>query len=160
MEQLQGTAFVFGDEINTTVITPHGSDYVGKQPEEILMHPIRPNFADEVTDGDMIVAGTHFGSGSSRESAPRAIKNAGIGAVVAESFARIYYRNSVNIGLPAITCANVTEHVSEGDELAFDFEKNVLRNLTTGSFLDCEPQDEAIQPIYEAGGLLEYYHKH
>lgn len=156
---MRGRAFVFGDEINTDVITPTGGDYVDAELTDILMAPVRPDFAVEVEDGDVIVAGDHFGAGSSRETAPAAIRAAGIGAVVAESFARIFYRNSVNIGLPALTCPGVTEHVSEGDELEIDFEANALRNLTSGDVAEFEPVDDAVEAIYDAGGLLEYYHQ-
>lgn len=157
---MNGTAYVFGDEINTDIITPTGGDYIDKEYTEILMEPVRSGFADEISPGDVIVAGEHFGSGSSRESAPIAIKDSGIGAVVAESFARIFYRNSVNIGLPVISCPGVTEVVSEGDEVEVDLDNNVLRNVTTGESVELEPISEDLQAIYDAGGLLEYYHKH
>ncbi len=124
------------------------------------MEPVRPGFADDISPGDVIVAGEHFGSGSSRESAPIAIKESGIGAVVAESFARIFYRNSVNIGLPVISCPGVTEVVSEGDDVEVDLEANVLRDLTTGESIELEPISEDLQAIYDAGGLLAYYHEH
>lgn len=157
---MNGTAYVFGDEINTDIITPTGGDYIDKEFTEILMEPVRPGFADEISPGDVIVAGEHFGSGSSRESAPIAIKESGIGAVVAESFARIFYRNSVNIGLPVISCPGVTDVVSEGDEVEVDLDNNVLRNLTTGESIELEPISEDLQAIYDAGGLLAYYHEH
>ncbi len=155
---MRGTAYVFGDEINTDIITPRGSDYVGADLTDILMSPVRPNFAAEVDEGDIIVAGEHFGSGSSRETAPRAIQEAGISAVVAESFARIYYRNSVNIGLPALTCPGVTEHVSEEDEIEIGLGNGVIQNHTTGRDVEFEPLDDVVQSIYDAGGLFKYYH--
>lgn len=156
---MNGRAFVFGDEINTDIITPTGGDYIDKEFTEILMEPVRPGFADEITPGDVIIAGEHFGSGSSRESAPIAIKDAGIGAVIAESFARIFYRNSVNIGLPVISCPTITEVVSESDEVEVDLVNNELRNLTTGESVALEPISDDLQAIYDAGGLLEYYHQ-
>jgi 3-isopropylmalate/(R)-2-methylmalate dehydratase small subunit len=157
---MRGRAVVFGDEINTDIITPTGGDYIGRDVVEILMDPVRPGFSEEVSDGDVIVAGEHFGSGSSRETAPTAIKEAGVAAVVAESFARIYYRNSVNIGLPALTCPDATEIVSEGDEVEVDLDGNTLRNVTTGETAELRSIDETVQSIYDAGGLLEYYHEH
>lgn len=155
---MQGTAFVFGDEVNTDIITP--SDYFGENIEVMAEHifePERPNFVEEMDEGDIVVAGEHFGSGSSRESAPAAIQAAGIGAVVAESFSRIFYRNAIAIGLPAITCVDVTDHVSEGDELEVDAENGVVRNLTTGGDLDAQPLPEEIQSIFDEGGLIEHY---
>lgn len=156
---MRGTAYVFGDEINTDVITPRGSDYIGADLTDILMDPVRDNFAAEVDVGDVIVAGHHFGSGSSRETAPRAIQEAGISAVVAESFARIYYRNSVNIGLPAVPCPGVTEVVSEGDEIEVDLESGVVRNHTGGDTIEFEAPDDVVQSIYDEGGLFGHYHE-
>lgn len=153
---MNGKAFVFGDEINTDVIAP--SEYRHEDRVEHLMEPIRPNFVDEITGGEIIVAGEHFGSGSSREIAPTIIQANGIAAVVAESFARIYYRNSVNIGLPAITCPNITDIVSEGDELEIDMDDGIITNLTTGETAECELLPEALQGLFDAGGIFEYYH--
>ena len=158
---MPGRAFVFGDEINTDVITPN--EYVFDPLEEqakYLMEPIRPNFADEFEAGDFIVAGEHFGSGSSRERAPGAIKAAGIRAVVAESFARIFYRNSVALGLPAVVCPDVTAHVEEGDELSIDLTDGIVTNRTTGEDLRAEPLPEAVQGIFDAGGLIQHFNQH
>lgn len=158
---MRGTAFVFGDEVNTDVITP--SDYFGQPIEVMAKHvfePERPGFVDDIEDGDVIVAGHHFGSGSSRESAPAAIQAAGIGAVVAESFSRIFYRNSIAIGLPAVTCPGTTEIVSEGDEVYVDLDAGVVRNLETGDEREAEALPPAIQSIFDAGGLVEHYKRH
>lgn len=153
---MQGRAFVFGDEINTDYIAPAGfsTDHL----VENLMKPIRPDFSDEIEEGDIIVAGEHFGSGSSRETAPMAIQKAGIAAVVAESFSRLYYRNSVNIGLPALPASNVTEVVSEGDELKIDMDQNVIHDLSTDEVIKFEPVSDELKSIYDAGGLFENYH--
>lgn len=157
---MAGRAFVFGDEINTDVITPN--EYVFEPLDEQanhIMEPIRPDFADELEAGDFIVAGEHFGSGSSRERAPGAIKTAGIEAVVAESFSRIFYRNSVALGLPAVTCPDVTSHVEEGDELSVDLTDGIVTNVTTGEELQAEPLPEAIQGIFDAGGLIAHFNQ-
>lgn len=155
---MRGTAYVFGDEVNTDVITP--SDYFGESLEIMAQHifePERPNFVEEIDPGDIVVAGEHFGSGSSRESAPAAIQEAGIGAVVAESFSRIFYRNSIAIGMPALTCSGITNGVSEGDKLEVILEESVVRNLTTGQEFQTEPVPDAIQAIFDMGGLIEHY---
>lgn len=155
---MRGTVFTFGDEVNTDVITP--SDYFGQPIEVMAEHifePERPNFVEEFDEGDIIVAGHHFGSGSSRESAPAAIQAAGLGAVVAESFSRIFYRNSIAIGLPAVTCPGASDLFTEGDEAEIDLEAGVVRNLTTGEELESEPLPAAIQDIFDQGGLVELY---
>ena len=155
---MKGRAFVFGDEINTDYIAPAG--FSEENLVENLMKPIRPGFHEEIEEGDVIVAGEHFGSGSSRETAPMAVQEAGIGAVVAESFSRLYYRNSVNIGLPALTAPGVTEAVSEGDELEIAMDAAEITNQTTGETIAFEPISEDLRDIYDAGGLMEYYHKY
>lgn len=158
---MRGTAHVFGDEINTDVITP--SDYFGEPIEVMAEHvfePEAPNFVDECDDGDVVVAGEHFGSGSSRESAPAALQAAGVGAVVAESFSRIFYRNAIAIGLPAITAPGVTDHVTQGDELDVDLAASEVRNRTTGEELDSEPLPPEVRVIFEEGGLIAHYRNH
>jgi len=157
---MRGTAYCFGDEVNTDVITP--SDYFGEPIEVMAEHifePERPGFAAEIDDGDFVVAGEHFGSGSSRESAPMAIQAAGVGAVIAESFSRIYYRNSITIGLPALTVEDATEKISEGDTLVVDLENATIENETTGEELAFEPLPEEVQQIFDAGGIIEHYRK-
>lgn len=156
-----GRAFVFGDDVNTDVITP--SEYVSEpieQQVEHLFEPVRPGFVEELETGDVIVAGEQFGSGSSRETAPAALQQAGVGAVVAESFARIFYRNAVNLGLPAVVRPGVTERVSDGDELTVDLEAGAVRNHTTDEPLEFEPLPPEIREIFDAGGLLEHYEQH
>ena len=155
---MRGTVWVFGDEVNTDVITP--SDYFGEPIEVMAEHifePERPEFVEAFEAGDVVVAGHHFGSGSSRESAPAAIQEAGLGAVVAESFSRIFYRNAIAIGLPAVTCPGVTDLFDEGDEAEIDLDAGVVRNRTTGEELTAEPLPEAIQDIFDRGGLIELY---
>lgn len=154
----QGTAHTFGDDINTDYITP--TDYFSESIEVIADHvfePIAPDFHDDFEAGDVIVAGENFGSGSSRETAPKALQVAGVSVVVAESFARIFYRNGIAIGLPVVTCPGVTDVVSQGDTVVVDLDAREVRNETTGETLESEPMPEEIQSIYEAGGLLAHY---
>lgn len=155
---MRGRAFVFGDEINTDYIAPAGFDESNLVAN--LMKPIRPGFHEEFEEGDIIVAGDHFGSGSSRETAPKAVQVAGLSAVVAESFSRLYYRNSVNIGLPALTAPEVTDRVDEGDDLEIDLANTVVRNHSTGEDIACEPISDELRDIYDAGGLLSYYRQY
>ena len=156
---MRGTARLFLEEVNTDEIIPtqyaHGDSVL----YEHVLEPLRPNFYDEIDDGDIIVAAENFGAGSGREGAPIAIKLAGIGAVVAESFARLFYRNAIGIGLPVITAPGVTEVVSEGDDVAVDLDTGVVRNHTTGAEIQGEPIPEEIQAILEAGGLLAHLEK-
>ncbi len=157
----EGGAHTFGDNINTDYITP--TDYFSEPIKEIANHvfePIEPNFHDRFEVGDVLVAGENFGSGSSRETAPRALQVAGVSAVVAESFARIFYRNGVAIGLPVVICPGITDIVSQGDEVVVDFDACMVRNETTGETLETEPMPEEIQSIYEIGGLLAHYERH
>lgn len=157
----EGTAHTFGDDVNTDYITP--TDYFSEPIEEIAQHvfePIDPDFHDRFEEGDVIVAGENFGSGSSRETAPKALKVAGVSVVVAESFARIFYRNGIAIGLPVVTCPGVSDAVSQSDEVVVDFDDRTLHNETTGETLETEPMPKEIQSIYEAGGLLAHYEDH
>lgn len=157
----EGNAHTFGDDVNTDYITP--TDYFSQPIEEIAEHvfePIDPNFRDRFEEGDIIVAGENFGSGSSRETAPKALNIAGVSVVVAESFARIFYRNGIAIGLPVVTCPGVSGAVSQGDEVVVDFDDQTLYNETTGEKLATEPMPKEIQLIYDAGGLLAHYEDH
>lgn len=155
---MRGTAFVFGDNINTDYITP--SDYFGRPIDEIADHlfePIDDTFTNRVTAGDIVVAGDNFGCGSSRETAPQALQAAGVSAVVAESFARLFYRNAIAIGLPVAICSGATDMVTEGDTVDVDVTHDRVTNVTTGETRSCEPLPVEIEEIFEAGGLLEHY---
>ena len=158
---MRGRAFVFGDDVNTGYITP--GEYVGKPMDEIVNHlfePIRPEIAGEIDPGDFVVAGTNFGAGSSRETAPAALHHADIGAVIAESFARIFYRNCIAVGLLPITAPSITDVVEEGDELELRFERETIVNYTQDRTLDHQPLPPMIREICEAGGLLAYHEDH
>lgn len=155
---ISGTAHTFGDNINTDYITP--SDYFDLPIEEIATHvfePVDPEFHDRLTEGDVVVAGENFGSGSSRETAPKALQVAGISAVIAESFARIFYRNGIAIGLPVVTCPGISTAVSAGDTVSIDFDTERLTNETTDQTLKIESMPAQIQSIFDAGGLLAHY---
>lgn len=158
---MQGRAHVFGDEINTDVIAP--SDYFGEPIEVLANHifePVHPGIAQKINEGDFIVAGAHFGSGSSRESAPHALQVAGIQAVIAESFSRIFYRNAIAIGLPALTVPNGVDGISDGDKLEADFESSRIENRTSGAKYAFEPIPGEIREVFASNGLLNHYREH
>lgn len=158
---MQGNVHVLGDEINTDLITP--SDYFGESVEvmaEHVLEPIRPSFTEQLSHGDIIVAGEHFGSGSSRESAPATLQTAGVGAVVAESFARIFYRNAIAIGLTVATCPDVTEIFDGGEPAELDIDANRVENLTTAESRPTEPVPDALRSVFDQGGLIEQYREH
>lgn len=113
-------------------------------------------YPDALDQGDVVVAGTNFGTGSSRESAPWALRYAGVDAVVAESFARIFYRNCINVGLPIATVPDVTDHVDTGDEVTVDVAEGVVRNETTGETFDAESLPDQLREVLLAGGLVAY----
>lgn len=153
-----GTAHTFGDNINTDYITP--TEYLSQPIETVAEHvfePIAPDFHDRFEPGDVIVAGENFGSGSSREHAATAVDVVGASVIVAESFARLFYRNGIAIGLPVVTCPGISDGVSQGDEITVDLDSQVVHNETTSDSFETEPMPEEIQAIYDAGGLLNHY---
>ncbi len=157
-EVLKGRAFKFGDDINTDEIIP--ARYLNtSDPQELAKHVMEdadPEFPKKVKPGDIIVAGKNFGCGSSREHAPIAIKAAGVSAVIAKSFARIFYRNAINIGLPIFESPEAVEGIEEGDIVEINPETGVIKNLTKGKEFKATPISEDIRKIMEAGGLMEY----
>jgi 3-isopropylmalate/(R)-2-methylmalate dehydratase small subunit len=159
---MKGKAWKFGDDIDTDLIVP-GRYLVLRDEKDLAacaMEGCDPEFAKNVKPGDIMVGGRNFGCGSSREHAPIAIKGAGISAVVAESFARIFYRNSINIGLPLIEVKGISKHVSEGDELEIDMEKGILKNLTTDEEFKIKGLPEFMVEILDEGGLIPYLKDH
>lgn len=153
-----GRAFVFGDNVDTDQIIP-AQHITSDDPEELAEHcfeTLDDSFNDRFDDGDVVVAGTNFGSGSSREHAPIAIAGAGASDVVAESFSRIFYRNAINIGLPVFEIPAITDLVEAGDALSVDPAAGEVRNATTGETFSAESFPEFIQEILDAGGLVEY----
>jgi 3-isopropylmalate/(R)-2-methylmalate dehydratase small subunit len=158
---IRGNAWRFGSDIDTDVIIP--GQYMHLDPKEYAQHalePIKPEFADEVEEGDVIVADINFGIGSSREHAAVALKHAGVGAIVATSYGRIFYRNAINQGLPVLRCDLETpEKISEGDELEIAPFDGTIKNLTSGETYEIEPIPEPQRSILRAGGATEYYTK-
>ena len=153
----EGESWVLPDDVDTDQIVP--GKYLAKiTPEELGPHVLEgydQDFPEKVGEGDIIVAGRNFGCGSSREHAPIAIKGAGVPVVIAESFARIFYRNAFNVGVPALEVADITDHVDEGDRLHVDLESGEVRNETTGEALEAEPLSDKALELIEAGGLVE-----
>jgi len=158
---LEGTAHVFGDHVNTDYIISgkHKSRFTDvKQMAIYIMEDIRPEFFKEITPGDFIVGGINFGCGSSRETAPLVIKEVGIAAVLAKGFARIFFRNAINIGLPALRVD--TGRILNGDRLRVELDKGTIENLTQGGIMITQPLPNFIQKILDAGGLENYFRLH
>lgn len=156
--KVKGKVFKYGDNIDTDVIIP--ARYLSTaDPNELkkyCMEDIDKEFAQKVTPGDIIVGKKNFGCGSSREHAPIAIKGSGISCVIAESFARIFYRNSFNIGLPIIESAEAASKIENGDELEIDFNSGQIRNITKDETYLGQPYPEFIQKIIKSEGLVNY----
>jgi 3-isopropylmalate/(R)-2-methylmalate dehydratase small subunit len=158
MSELHGRAHVYGDNVDTDVIIP-ARYLTTSNPDELAAHcmeDLDPSFLTKTSAGDIIVAGENFGCGSSREHAPVAIKAAGISAVIAKSFARIFFRNSINIGLPALESPEAAADIRDGDELSVDLAAGQIENLTQGKTYQAEPFPEFLQQIIAAGGLVPY----
>ena len=152
----QGTVFKYPDNVDTDVIIParylNTSD--AKELAKHCMEDIDTEFVTKVNPGDVMVAGWNFGCGSSREHAPLVIKTCGTGCVIAKSFARIFYRNAINIGLPILECEEAAEAIAAGDQVSVDFDTGVISDLPTGQQWQAEPFPPFIQNIIQKGGLL------
>jgi 3-isopropylmalate/(R)-2-methylmalate dehydratase small subunit len=149
------------DDINTDYVISGRYKFKIQDPVELakhLMEDLDPHFYSKLKKGDFIVAGSNFGCGSSREQAPMAIKYAGISAVLAKSFARIFYRNCFNLGLPAIECD--TDGISEGDDLEVDLDNGAIKNTTKGTTIKTSPMPKIMQILLADGGLVEHFKKH
>lgn len=153
---VQGKVFKYSDNVDTDVIIP--ARYLNTpDAKELALHcmeDIDKTFVQKVEKGDVIVAGWNFGCGSSREHAPLVIKTCGTGCVIAKSFARIFYRNAINIGLPILECELAAEEIKAGDKIEVDFDTGVINNLSTGKIYQAQPFPEFIQNIIKKGGLL------
>jgi 3-isopropylmalate/(R)-2-methylmalate dehydratase small subunit len=152
-------AWVLGDNVDTDVIVP--GRYMKFGIEEIAKHcleALSPLFSKEVKPGDFVAAGRNFGCGSSREQAPAALKHLGVAALLAESFAGLFYRNALNLGLPALVCRDAAR-IRQGEELRIDFEKSEIRNLKTGDILSFEPIPAHLLEMVRDGGLLPHLEK-
>lgn len=155
---VQGKVFKYGNDIDTDVIIP--ARYLNvTDPKDLASHcmeDIDKNFINEVKDGDIMVALKNFGCGSSREHAPIAIKAAGISCVIAKSYARIFYRNAFNIGLPILECEEAADKIQAGDEVTVDFKNGTIKNITKNETYQAEPFPEFIEQIINADGLVNY----
>ena len=155
--KVSGAAIKFGDNIDTDVILP-GKYLVLIDPKELAKHALEgldPAFPEKAKKGVIVVGGKNFGCGSSREQAPLALKYAGVQCVIAESFARIFFRNAINIGLPVIECKGISAAVENGDELAVDFEVGEIRNLSKGQSFRVAKLPPFILETLRDGGLIE-----
>ena len=152
----QGTVFKYPDNVDTDVIIParYLNTADAKELAKHCMEDIDAGFVKKVHPGDILVAGWNFGCGSSREHAPLVIKTCGTGCVIAKSFARIFYRNAINIGLPILECEAAAEEIQNGDQVSVDFDTGVITDITTGRTYQAEPFPEFIQNIIKKGGLL------
>ncbi|ETA67882.1 3-isopropylmalate dehydratase small subunit [Methanolobus sp. WCC1] len=154
---MSGRVWKFGDDVDTDAVIP-GRYLIMNTPEELAAHAfegVRPEFPKEVKEGDIIVAGNNFGCGSSREHAPIALKGTKINCVIAKSFARIFFRNSINIGVALLECPD-TDKIEDGDQLDVDFASGVIKNVTKGEQYQATPLPEFVRGIMDAGGLIEY----
>lgn len=158
MKAAKGHVFKYGDNVDTDVIIP--ARYLNSSdPAELATHcmeDIDKEFVHKVQKGDIIVATKNFGCGSSREHAPIAIKAAGVSCVIAETFARIFYRNAINIGLPIIECAEASKGIEDGDEVEVDFDSGMIRNLTKKTEFQGQAFPPFMQKIIDAEGLVNY----
>lgn len=161
--EFQGRVWIFkDDDINTDLIYPGKYTYEPLKPEEQAKHAMEdyePDFSNQVRKHDLIVAGKNFGCGSSREHAPIAIKASGMQAVIARSFARIFYRNSFNIGLPIFESADASSKIKEGDMIEIDADKGTIKNLTSKEEYAAKPIPPFMQELINTGGLIEWTKK-
>ena len=153
----KGTVHKYGDDVNTDVIIP--ARYLNTASHAELaahcMEDIDADFVKNVKPGDLVIAGKNFGCGSSREHAPIALKASGASCVIAKTFARIFYRNSINIGFPILECPKAAEEIDPGDRVAVDFDTGVITDETTGKTYQAQPYPEFLQRIIKSGGLME-----
>ena len=158
MEAFTEKVWVLGDDIDTDIIIP--TEYLAlKTIDDMKQYgfsPLRPELAGQIQKGDIIVAGKNFGCGSSREHAPVAIKACGVPVIIAASFARIFYRNGINVGLPLMEIGDNVERIHAGDKLSVDLSSGKIRDLTTGETFQAPPLPGFIQDIAKAGGLIQY----
>ena len=153
--KIRGKAFVFGSNVDTDQIYP-GRFLALTDPEDVAKHAMEgadPNFVNEIKDGDIIVASTNFGCGSSREHAAVTLKAVGIGAILADSYGRIFYRNAINLGIPALICPNITEFVTKGDSLTVALDSGLVVNETTGAAMQAQPFSPYVMSILQSGGI-------
>lgn len=153
----EGKVWKYGDDVNTDVIFPGKYTYSILDPEEMAMHALEdldPEFARKVRSGDVVVAGKNFGCGSSREQAATCLKYAGVQAVIAKSFARIFFRNAINQGLPVVQCKEAVDSIEGGEKINIEFSRGVIQ--TAKGVFDFTPLPESILQVLDAGGLIPY----
>lgn len=156
---MRGRVWILGDHVNTDAIIPAKYKYKSGDINELAKHvfeDLDPTLASKISREDIVVAGRNFGMGSSREHAPRVIKAAGISAVIACSFARIFFRNAINVGLPVIEIKDINKYFKEGEIASIDLERGIVRNETTGMGLKFSPYPDFIMNIMKVGGLAAY----
>jgi len=160
---IRGKVWKFPSDVNTDYIIPGKYKFKTLDMKELAKHAmegIDPEFASKVEKGDIIVAGKNFGMGSSREQAPLVLKYAGVSLIIAEDFARIFYRNAFNVGLPVLICPGISEKVDQGDVLEVDLGKGKIVNTTKKTEISASPIPDFLLEVVEAGGLAAYYKKH
>lgn len=153
-----GKVLKYGDNVDTDVIIParYLNSFDAKELASHAMVDIDPTFIERLNPGDIMVACKNFGCGSSREHAPLALKTAGVSCVIAKSFARIFYRNSINIGFPILECEEAVDGIDEGDRVEIDFDTGKIYNLTKSTVFQAQPFPEFLQKMIEANGLVNY----
>ena len=159
--KIKGRVWKYGDEIDTDVIYP-GKYLVSFDPSAAAQHAmegIESDFHKKISKGDVLVVGRNFGTGSAREQAAVALKSAGIGAIVSESFNRTFYRNAINVGLPVVEVKGIQGKIDEKDEIEVDLDKGIIKNLTKGKEYTFPPQPPFIMEILKMGGAVPYYKK-
>ena len=160
-DKIKGKAWTFGDDVNTDLIVP-GKYLELVDPYEMAKHAMEgvdPEFPNKASKGDFVIGGTNFGCGSSREHAALALRYLDLGAVIVESFARIFYRNAINVGIPALECPGITKAVKEGDTLEVDLASGVILNERTGEKLNFTPVPPFMVKVLNEGGLVPYLKK-
>ena len=153
-----GKVLKYGDNVDTDVIIParYLNSFDAKELASHVMVDLDPTFVDRLEPGDIVVAKSNFGCGSSREHAPLALKTAGVSCVIANSFARIFYRNAINIGFPILECPEAVAGIEEGDKVEVDFEKGLITNHTRGTTFQAQAFPPFLQKMIEANGLVNY----
>lgn len=162
MEKIKGSVWKFGDDVSTDLIISGKYKFKTLDMSKLSEHAMEgaaPEFSEKVEEGDIIVAGENFGCGSSREQAPLVLKELGIGAIISKSFARIFFRNAINVGIPVIENEEIPERTEEGDKLKIDLEADVVKNLAKEETFEIDHLPDFLLQILEDGGLVEQYKK-
>ena len=158
VEKIKGRVWKFGDHINTDVITPGKYENLSMEKMSLYcLEPVNPQFAMDVQAQDILVAGENFGCGSAREIAPQALKHLEVGAIIAKSFARTFFRNAIAIGLPVLISGEAWTKCSKGDLLEVNFERSQVTNVTIGENIHIEPIDELLYGIFMSDGIFSYF---